>query len=191
MTKGRDEKTGQFLSSGLPEYVGKHVCDWCGVEKDLVPSNFRVLNRGTRFNSISRVCRVCKNSVQNALHQTRKSDPRYVERRKEIQRKHRQGNREKGLLNNYKRVDEKKGMACTLSLDDVKMFVSQPCTYCGDREAVGLDRIDNSLAHTVDNCVSCCVDCNRCKSDRFTLEEMKVIGDTIKLIKRKRNNETD
>lgn len=191
MTKGRDEKTGQFLSSGLHEYVGKHVCDWCGVEKDLTSSNFRELNKGSKFCSISRVCRSCKNSAQSALHQTRKSDPLYVERRKEIQRKHRQSNREKGLLNNYKRVDGKRGMVCTLTIEDVKIFVSQPCTYCGDTESVGLDRIDNSLAHTVDNCVPCCVDCNRCKSDRFTLDEMKVIGNAMRQIKRKRNNEAN
>jgi len=36
----------------------------------------------------------------------------------------------------------------------------------------GVDRIDNTKGYIIDNCVPCCKDCNRAKSD-LTMEEFK------------------
>lgn len=44
-----------------------------------------------------------------------------------------------------------------------EMIELQPhCFYCGETDflKLGLDRIDNSKPHTIDNCVVCCLDCN-------------------------------
>jgi 5-methylcytosine-specific restriction endonuclease McrA len=38
----------------------------------------------------------------------------------------------------------------------------QKCFYCGDIPT-GIDRIDSKLTHTPDNCVACCVGCNKSK----------------------------
>jgi hypothetical protein len=38
----------------------------------------------------------------------------------------------------------------------------QKCFYCGDI-ATGIDRIDSKLTHTPENCVACCVGCNKSK----------------------------
>ena len=56
--------------------------------------------------------------------------------------------------------------------------------YCGDTEDIGLDRIDNTKGHTKDNVVPCCYICNTTRGSNFTYEEMKIIGKTIKEIKR-------
>lgn len=34
----------------------------------------------------------------------------------------------------------------------------------------GIDRVDNTKGYTLDNCVTCCINCNRAKMDR-SLEE--------------------
>lgn len=54
----------------------------------------------------------------------------------------------------------------------------QPCTYCGNydrttqdgQQMVGIDRIDNSLGYTKENCQSCCKVCN-IMCGRLTVEQ--------------------
>ena len=43
-----------------------------------------------------------------------------------------------------------------------KLFVEE-CHYCGCEQLNGIDRKDNSLGYTPDNCVSCCKKCNYAK----------------------------
>jgi 5'-deoxynucleotidase YfbR-like HD superfamily hydrolase len=50
-----------------------------------------------------------------------------------------------------------------------------------------LDRKDNSLGYSVDNCVVCCGSCNRTKGDRFTYEEFLIIAHSLRLVQYLRN----
>lgn len=86
-----------------------------------------------------------------------------------------------------KSVDRRKGREFSLTLQDVKEFLSKPCVYCG-YPSTGLDRIDNSIGHTKENCVTCCKECNIARMDNFTHEEMKIIGEVIKKVKNQRIN---
>ena len=62
------------------------------------------------------------------------------------------------------------------------------CHYCGSTlkrnpykcSGYYLDRKDNNLGYSVTNCVTCCPRCNAAKSDHFTYEEWKQIGELIK-----------
>jgi hypothetical protein len=56
------------------------------------------------------------------------------------------------------------------------------CYYCDSNEikTLGLDRIDNSKGHTKNNTVVCCELCNTTKGHRFTVEQMKKLGEVIK-----------
>ena len=45
-----------------------------------------------------------------------------------------------------------------------------------------VDRKDNSQGHTLQNCVLACALCNNAKSNKFTYEEFKRVGDVIKEI---------
>jgi hypothetical protein len=56
------------------------------------------------------------------------------------------------------------------------------CYYCGsnDTQTLGLDRLNNNEGHVKDNVVVCCELCNTTKGHRFTIEQMKKIGEVIK-----------
>lgn len=66
-----------------------------------------------------------------------------------------------------------------LSFEDFYELSQKNCFYCdclpinnnnGEFYYNGLDRIDSSLGHTIDNVVSCCKDCNFAKQD-MTVKE--------------------
>lgn len=61
------------------------------------------------------------------------------------------------------------------------------CEYCSEDNwnNLGCDRIDNSKPHTKDNVICACVRCNRLRGDKFTVDEMKEIGEVIKKIEKR------
>ena len=80
------------------------------------------------------------------------------------------------------------------------------CHYCGIEEndflkiwgefyggkkrggILEVDRKDNARGYEIDNCVLACAVCNNAKSDKFTYEEFKMVGNTIGKIWRERKN---
>ena len=45
------------------------------------------------------------------------------------------------------------------------------CHYCGEKiDEIGIDRIDNSKGYSIENCVPCCIDCNKMKMTK-TVEQ--------------------
>jgi len=101
-------------------------------------------------------------------------------------------NREKVLISNYTKKDNNRNLVCDLTIEWMKENISnKSCIYCGDTENLGCDRIDNTKGHTKDNVVPCCASCNKTRGDRFSFEEMILIGKTIIYINnlRTKNNE--
>jgi hypothetical protein len=86
------------------------------------------------------------------------------------------------LVRQYKRHAMKRGYEFSLSNDEIRELTSQNCFYCGiePMQVVksefnngnyiynGIDRINSSLGYFIENCVSCCHQCNRAKSDMTT-----------------------
>ena len=84
------------------------------------------------------------------------------------------------LVRTYKRQAKERNLVFDIPIDKFKEITSSNCYYCGappvresgdDRDFGvykynGLDRIDNSLAYTLDNVVACCYDCNYSKRKR-------------------------
>lgn len=69
-----------------------------------------------------------------------------------------------GKFTEYKSRAQKAGMAFELTLEQFQMFWKKHCTYCGSViNTIGLDRINNSIGYTIDNCVPCCSICNNQK----------------------------
>ena len=63
----------------------------------------------------------------------------------------------------YKVSARKRGHSWNLTRDQFMDLLSHPCTYCGDTEAIGVDRIDSDLGYFPENCTSCCGTCNLMK----------------------------
>lgn len=75
-----------------------------------------------------------------------------------------------------KRVARRRGLSCTLTYDEYRVFASRSCHYCGgalgkSESGSGLDRVDNKRGYDADNVLPCCGVCNRVRSDEFTVEE--------------------
>jgi hypothetical protein len=87
----------------------------------------------------------------------------------------------------YKLRDKKRGYTFDITLEFMRSEIAKGCAYCGDKENVGLDRIDNSIGHVMSNVVPCCYSCNCARNDNFSHDEMKHLGKVISEIKRKRN----
>ena len=88
------------------------------------------------------------------------------------------------LYGNYKRSANKNKHEFTLSKEEFKEIVQQPCTYCGrqpyariinkskngDFDYNGIDRVDNSKGYIKGNVEACCMQCNYAKKN-YTKEE--------------------
>lgn len=92
------------------------------------------------------------------------------------------------MISSYKHKDKINGTSiCDVDIDwMIKNIMTKPCYYCGDTHRVGCDRIDNSKGHTKDNIIPCCYDCNCARNNNFTVEEMKIIGEAIREVKKNR-----
>jgi hypothetical protein len=74
--------------------------------------------------------------------------------------------------------------------EDYFNLIHLPCFYCGmendTKAGTGLDRKDNTKGYELDNVVGCCGACNIIRGDRFSIEEMKLLGETVRKIKQNR-----
>jgi hypothetical protein len=78
----------------------------------------------------------------------------------------------------YERVD-----ACDMTTEEVLAMIVQPCVHCGTTDIPrGLDRIDNGKPHIKGNVAPSCAPCNFARGDRFTFDEMQIIGNAIRKV---------
>ena len=65
---------------------------------------------------------------------------------------------------------------CTLTVEQFISLCEKGCYWCGEKDwrKLGVDRIDNSKPHSIENCVCSCGECNT-KRNRKTFEEYKDI----------------
>ena len=72
-----------------------------------------------------------------------------------------------------------------INFEDFKILVRSPCHYCkqwNEEEAIGIDRVNNDLGYTKNNCVPACWICNRMKHfyhPEFFIEKCKIISKNI------------
>ncbi len=73
------------------------------------------------------------------------------------------------------------------SISKLKERLNDSCFYCGDITSNrGLDRIDNNKGHTLENTLVCCELCNMTRGNRYSVEEMILLGSVIRKIKKNR-----
>jgi hypothetical protein len=69
-------------------------------------------------------------------------------------------------LSSYKVRAKQKDLPFEISEEQYTGFLSSACYYCHRMTgANGIDRKDNTLGYTIDNCVACCSDCNYMKKN--------------------------
>lgn len=87
------------------------------------------------------------------------------------------------MFSTYKLRDKKRNVEFNLTREFFENeIISKPCIYCGSTEKVGCDRIDNTKGHTIDNVIPACYLCNTVRNNHFSVDEMKLLGNTIRQI---------
>lgn len=98
-------------------------------------------------------------------------DKEYYQKYKETQL-----GRATNLVSSYKQNDKLKNRGeCTIDRQwIVDNIFTKHCEYCGETDwhELGCDRKDNSLPHTPENCVPCCLSCNS-KKGKMSYDEYK------------------
>jgi hypothetical protein len=77
----------------------------------------------------------------------------------------------------------------SLSFDDYRNLILQPCFYCSSSLAYskgrGLDQINPVGEYRVDNVLPCCFVCNTIRNNRFTVDETKIMVIVRNLFRKK------
>lgn len=97
----------------------------------------------------------------------------------------------KRCLRVYKTTARRRNLNFTLSDSEFKLLIFSKCRYCGEKSANtwklkyenktinvrynGIDRVDNQLGYSTDNCVSCCPTCNFMKKGMAQSQFLKII----------------
>lgn len=71
----------------------------------------------------------------------------------------------KRQFSNYQNGARRRGYVWVLSLEEFRGIFLGSCDYCGCATALGVDRVDNTIGYTLENCVPCCKPCNLAKRD--------------------------
>ena len=90
------------------------------------------------------------------------------------------------IVRHYKDGAKRRGLAFDLTPDECRVLFQNPCHYCGQPPSNvmklpqlngsfvynGIDRLTNEEGYVLENCVSCCIICNKAKrtSDSTTFK---------------------
>lgn len=91
-------------------------------------------------------------------------------------------------FNVYKRCADIKNLTWEFTFEQYEELVKNPCHYCGiiqERGFNGIDRTNQQLDYTIENCVSCCKICNYmkgCLSDEVFIKKIEHILTNLCLI---------
>jgi hypothetical protein len=76
----------------------------------------------------------------------------------------------------YRSRAEKKDLEFSITHDDYKSIIQQDCYLCGKKSTEtntnGVDRVDNTIGYTIENCKACCKECNHMKNN-YALDTLK------------------
>lgn len=132
------------------------ICNKCFWEKPVDSFELQMKN-GVAYHR--NTCKQCRNVAVYA----RKKETGAYDRKKVKQRlkRHDPSFRASFVISDAKRADRKQGLITDLSLDGVQELIEKGCHYCGEGEArIGIDRMDHTQGHTMQNINPCCTRCN-------------------------------
>lgn len=173
------------------------TCTKCKEEKKITEF-YKDKRREDGLKSWCKSCHLEDNRKRESEYKNTRKEYRQTEVYKQIKRDYYKKNKDKiltenkawtqtfsGRLFSYKRSAEQRDIDWLLTEEQFKMFWRKSCSYCGDIiETIGIDRIDSNKPYEIDNCKSCCSECNRMKmelSEENFLKMIKKIYDNLKL----------
>ena len=166
------------IDSIVTDPLSKVICRICKINKDIIYFNIRKDNK-SGYRSECKECQslnLKKHYNENRLSKL-KNQKIYQIKNHHV-KKHR----------DYLKYDIKKfNTILDFSISELKERLKNNCFYC--EESVtnrGLDRIDNSKGHILENTLVCCELCNMTRGNRYSVEEMLLLGSIIKKIKNER-----
>lgn len=69
-----------------------------------------------------------------------------------------------------------------IDINHWETLLDRACFYCGSHEKIGIDRMDNEITYTEDNCISCCWTCNRMKNTMHYIDYIKHMKKSLEYI---------
>jgi predicted transcriptional regulator len=140
------------------------ACSACKIEKsfaEFTPHKSSKSGYGYR-------CKTCRKSAENPIQ-------KLATKRRSLAHR----------FSGAKAQAKARGIGWSLTKEEFSEINSHMCFYCEyalPEFGAGIDRCDSDLSYCTSNVVPCCTTCNRIKSNRFSKEEMLLIGKTIKAI---------
>ena len=129
-----------------------------------------------------------KETINKKLREFRANDPNKKEKQRraiELPRKR---------WTQAKRAASYRSKVFTITYEQFIKLIDNPCYYCNNKlgekskTGSGLDRVNNDLGYEIDNVVSCCVFCNKLKSN--ILNEIEMVAVVNLLISLRNKNGT-
>lgn len=176
--KEKEKRQEEKLIKKIVPIIKHKTCIICNNEKDISQFYF---HKGSNY--YLNTCINCFNKKRRDKYE-QVSLGIYIERKN----KRREQNKTKIdqialVLQHCKTFDKKKKFSDKIvSIEFISKALDKPCFYC-DYPSTGLDRLNNNLGHSEENCIPCCKDCNIARGNRFSPDEMVIIGNAIKEVK--------
>lgn len=125
-------------------------------------------------------CRIRKNYYGAKYRSNVNNDPIRKQIFLDKQKLYSKQNPNKRKYKSYKNSDLKKKRD-TVEWLIAREIMQKPCYYCRQKPSNGLERIDNSLGHSLENILPCCEKCNIILGD-IPFEAKNLLKDGLKKI---------
>lgn len=129
----------------------KWVCNKCNMEKE--EGCFRIDKRNK--SGREGYCREC----------SKKWYRDNADRVKIYVRRWQKDNPIKHKYTRYKVDAKRRDYEFSITIEQFAAIITQPCHYCGESISEGVDRKNNNIGYIFNNCLPCCSNCNRAKSE--------------------------
>jgi hypothetical protein len=151
-------------------YMKKYSKEWRENNKDKIKEYNRIYMQKYREDNKEKISlykkSLYKNNPQKYLEYSNKNRYKYIKS-------------PKSRFSKYKYGAKSRGYNFDLDFDNFTKLLSGQCHYCGSKENIGIDRMDNKIGYTIKNCVSCCTECNFFKGSKeytYFIEKCKSIS---------------
>lgn len=121
----------------------------------------------------TKTCRLCRDEFNKQNEKRDKEHVRDLDRKNSkkpervaVKNEWVKANPEKVALKDLNKRNRIYGGGIDLTKEQFEIITKQPCYYCGiiqDKGFNGIDRMDSTKGYEIDNCVSCCTECNMMK----------------------------